>query len=176
MKAVFDRLDANHDNQLSFDEFSRGVRHLLHTLLPEGGPGWARPGGWFGGQEFGRALGRGFGQGLGPPAHFAMRDFMGNYPRPGQEAMRDRVERLLQELDVKHEGKLTKDEALLQVQRHFDRINAGQKGYITPRDPYKAFTQLRHRQDAQDSSKATGSTDDQARENPRGKEKPDKRD
>jgi hypothetical protein len=56
-KALFDRLNTNHDNQLSFEEFSQGIKHLLHAVLPGPGPQWARPVGRFGGQGF------------GPPAH-----------------------------------------------------------------------------------------------------------
>jgi hypothetical protein len=52
-KALFDRLDTNHDNQLSFEEFSQGIKHLLHAVLPGPGPQWARPLGRFGGQGFG---------------------------------------------------------------------------------------------------------------------------
>ena len=83
LKTLFDRLDANHDNQLSFEEFSRGVRHLLHMLLPDPGPGWARPVGWFGGQ--------GFGHGFGPPARFAMGNPTGNYAWPGHRAVSRKI-------------------------------------------------------------------------------------
>ncbi len=53
LKALFERLDTNHDNQLSFEEFSQGMKHLLHAVLPGPGPQWARPVGRFGGQGFG---------------------------------------------------------------------------------------------------------------------------
>ena len=119
LKALFDRLDTNHDDQLSFEEFSQGVRHLLHAILPGPGPGWGRPVGWYGGQGF------------GPP----MRPAMGYYPVSRQEAFRERITRLFQN----HGGKLTKEEAPPWIQKNFDRIDADKKGFATPRDLYRQF-------------------------------------
>ncbi|MGA2796475.1 MAG: EF-hand domain-containing protein [Thermoguttaceae bacterium] len=128
LKALFGRLDANHDNQLSFDEFSQGVKHLLHAVLPGPGPQWARLAGRFGGQGF------------GPPA----RPAMANYPAPRFEITRQRITRLFQNFDKNHDGKLTKDETPPKIQKKFDRIDVEKNGFITPRDLYRAVSLLRH--------------------------------
>ncbi|MGA2062538.1 MAG: secretin N-terminal domain-containing protein [Thermoguttaceae bacterium] len=133
LKTLFDRLDTNHDNQLSFEEFSKGLKHLLHAVLHRPGPQWARPVGWFGGQGF------------GPPAHLDM----ANYPGSRHEVIRERITRLFEKFDKNHDGKLTKDEAPPKIQKNFDRIDADKKGFITPRDLYRAISLLRHRSEAQ---------------------------
>jgi Ca2+-binding EF-hand superfamily protein len=151
-QALFDRLDTNHDNQLSFEEFSQGMTHLLHAVLPGPGPQWVRPAGWFGGQGF------------GPPAHPAM----ANYPGSQPYVLRERITRLFQNFDKNYDGKLTKDEAPPGIQKNFDRIDADKNGFITPRDLYRAISLLRHRPEAQ---KPVNQGDEKTPEKPQAKEK-----
>jgi Ca2+-binding EF-hand superfamily protein len=70
LQAIFDRLDTNHDHQLSFEEFSRGMKHLLRAILPGRGPQREQMAGMFGRQDFGPWARQDFGppgkQGLGP--------------------------------------------------------------------------------------------------------------
>jgi hypothetical protein len=54
LKAVFERLDTNHDNQLSFEEFSQGMKQLMHSFVHSPGHQWARPVGFHGGQGYGQ--------------------------------------------------------------------------------------------------------------------------
>jgi hypothetical protein len=61
LRAIFNRLDTNHDHQLSFEEFSRGVKHLLRAILSGRGPQRIQPVGLFGGQGFGPWDREGFG-------------------------------------------------------------------------------------------------------------------
>jgi hypothetical protein len=70
LRAIFDRLDTNHDNQLSFVEFSRGLKHLLRAILPGRGPQGVQMAGLIGGQGYGPWARQGFGPtgrgGVGP--------------------------------------------------------------------------------------------------------------
>jgi Ca2+-binding EF-hand superfamily protein len=153
-KALFDRLDTNHDNQLSFEEFSQAMKHFLHAVLPGPGPQWARPVGRFGGQGF------------GPPGHLAM----ANYPGSRPEAIEEKITMLFQNFDKKHDGQLTKDEAPPMIQKNFDRIDVDKKGFITPRDLYRAFSHLRHRAEGQ---KPVNQGDEKILEKPQAKDKPE---
>jgi hypothetical protein len=134
-KTLFERLDTNNDNQLSFEEFSQGMKHLLKNFLPGPGPQWARPVGLFGGQGF------------GPPAYHAM----ANYPASRSEIIGEKIAMIFQTFDKNHDGKLTKDEAPPMIQKNFDRIDVDKKGFVTPRDLYRAITQMRQRAEAQKS-------------------------
>jgi Ca2+-binding EF-hand superfamily protein len=153
-KALFDRLDTNHDNQLSFEEFSQAMKHLLHAVLPGPGPQWARPVGRFGGQDF------------GPPGHLAM----ANYPGSRPKAIEEKITMLFQNFDNKHDGQLTKDEAPPMIQKNFDRIDVDKKGFITPRDLYRAISHLRHRADVQ---QPVNQGDETTSEKPQAKDKPE---
>jgi Ca2+-binding EF-hand superfamily protein len=126
LKAIFDRMDTNHDNQLSFEEFSQGVTRLLRHLSAGGGPGWARRGGPMGGQGF------------GPPAFRGL----ANYPALGFENLRERVLNRFKELDKNNDGKLSKDEAPPWIQKNFGQIDVDKDGFISPRELYRALNQL----------------------------------
>ncbi len=82
---------------------------------------------------------------------------------------RERITLLFQKFDKNHEGKITKDEAPPFIQKNFDRIDTDKKGYITPRDLYRAIPLLRHRQDGQKPAKQGA---EKAAETPPAKEKP----
>jgi hypothetical protein len=74
LKALFNRLDTNHDQQLNFREFSQVVTQLLQALLPGDGPQRLQTRGLYGRHGFGPQAGhrQGFGLqaglGLGPQA------------------------------------------------------------------------------------------------------------
>ncbi len=133
LKALFDRMDANHDNQLSFEEFSQGINHLLRNMLPGRGPEWARPAGLMGGQGF------------GPPAYRAL----ANYPGLGFESIRERIINRFKALDKNNDGKLSKDEAPPWIQKNFEQIDTDKDGFISPRELYRALNQLRQKPGAQ---------------------------
>jgi Ca2+-binding EF-hand superfamily protein len=133
LKTLFDRIDTNHDNQLSFEEFSQGMKHLMQAILPRPGPQWARPVGMFGSQN------------IAPPAYHPL----ANYPPPQSEIIREKIAWIFQTFDKNHDGKLTKDEAPPIVQKNFDRIDVDKKGFVTPRDIHRTLLQLRQRKEVQ---------------------------
>jgi Ca2+-binding EF-hand superfamily protein len=133
LKAIFKRLDKNQDGQLSFEEFSQGMKHWLQSFLPGRGPRWARPAGFAEGRRF------------GPPPFSAM----ANYPGPQTGIDRERIIERFKTLDKNQDGKLSKDEAPPRIQKNFARVDVNKDGFIVPRELYRALTTLRQQREAQ---------------------------
>ena len=145
-------MDKNNDSQLSIKEFSQGMKRVHQTSGPGRGPQQARLTGYSGGQQF------------GPPAQ------AGPPTGPAPDIMRERVLNQFKTLDKNQDGKLTKDEAPPRIQQNFDKFDSDKKGYLTPRDLYRALTQMRQGAGGQ---KPVDKGAEKTPEKPQDKEKPE---
>jgi hypothetical protein len=158
LKALFNRLDRNHDGVLEFREFAvigrifhsgKSGGHVAMKQGPQPGPAGHRP-------MMHRA-----GPG-GPP----MRPFAQAAPakreiqRPMAEQARHLIERL-KAADKNRDGKLSKDEAPPLLKRLFSKIDADNDGLLTQAEIKKAMPELRkaiqaHREKGPEAGKSPG--------------------
>lgn len=117
----FAEIDANHDGSISQAEFD--AFHAAHK--PDGrepGRDGMRPGMM--------AQGRGFGAWGGPPPMMRMNRRFGGHDE-GMGGMEMHGERALDLLDSNSDGKLSFDEMVAPLKRHFDRMDTNHDGALS---------------------------------------------